>query len=421
MDVAYQSLTLAVPLEVDGLPVDTAGAPILLANAVAGYLPSSTSGAGVVAAPLSLQALARGLVVVEPGLRGRGLVDGRRRPYGAAPAALVDLKAAVRWLRFNAGRVPGDPERIVATGSGAGGGLAALLAASGESSRFLTRLRDLGAADASDSVFACGAWGPVTDLDHADIAYEWCWGALPLPEGATGDPALSAAIADAFPAYQQDLDLPAPDGSPLTADRLRAWLLDDHLIPAATRALKDMEEDARALYLAQHPAILWDEGSAVFDWDGYLAHVAARIGRRVRPLPAFDRPDLTGEGNSLFAAATEPARSYTDAGLRRVTGDPAIRIEADLRQVVRMMNPMSFLIAGNRGRARRWWFRAGSLDTDCAPVAVLNMAAASLRRGDQVDLRFDWDSGPGALPGVADFLDWVDRITGRAGAGAVKG
>ena len=77
-------------------------------------------------------ALLRGLVVACPGARGRTLRGADGRWTGKAPAAIVDLKAAVRWLRAQADRMPGDTRRIVSNGTSAGGALSSLLGASGD-------------------------------------------------------------------------------------------------------------------------------------------------------------------------------------------------------------------------------------------------------------------------------------------------
>lgn len=47
------------------------------------------------------------------------------------PAQIHDCKAAVRWLRANAGKYHLDPNRFIAWGASAGGHLVALLGASG--------------------------------------------------------------------------------------------------------------------------------------------------------------------------------------------------------------------------------------------------------------------------------------------------
>jgi Carboxylesterase family len=84
--------------------------------------------------------------------------------YGKAPAAILDLKAAVRYIRYNKRRLPGNPDWIVTSGGSAGGALSTLLAASGDSSLYSGYLAQLGAADASDAIFASASYSPITDL-----------------------------------------------------------------------------------------------------------------------------------------------------------------------------------------------------------------------------------------------------------------
>lgn len=147
VDATCQSLNISVPIEIDDVAVDASNAPILFANSVGGYMPSSTANAEGVGgggmtglggtppagatgtAPIEVQtggnaminqtggrvsnakyALAAGFVAVEPGARGRTLTDANGAYYGVAPAAIVDLKAAVRYLRFNKDTVPGNTD-----------------------------------------------------------------------------------------------------------------------------------------------------------------------------------------------------------------------------------------------------------------------------------------------------------------------
>src|SRR5262245_45088155 len=51
----------------------------------------------------------------------------RLAPKYQFPAAVHDVKAAVRWLRANAGKYQTDPNRIGVTGDSAGGHLAQFL------------------------------------------------------------------------------------------------------------------------------------------------------------------------------------------------------------------------------------------------------------------------------------------------------
>ncbi|MEU9053891.1 hypothetical protein AB0D37_26350 [Streptomyces sp. NPDC048384] len=146
-------------------------------------------------------ALAAGYVVVEPGARGRTLKNSAGEYYGVAPAAIVDLKAAVRYVRFNKDRIPGNVDRIVSSGTSAGGALSSLLGASGDSPLYAKHLKTIGAADASDAIFATGAWCPITDLEHADGAYEWNWGSTATSSGAEVDRTVSKELRSQFAEY----------------------------------------------------------------------------------------------------------------------------------------------------------------------------------------------------------------------------
>jgi acetyl esterase/lipase len=74
--------------------------------------------------PLAQQLAARGYVVAA--------VEYRLSPETRYPAAVHDIKAAVRWLRANAAQYRLDPRRIAVSGESAGGQLAALVGYTGD-------------------------------------------------------------------------------------------------------------------------------------------------------------------------------------------------------------------------------------------------------------------------------------------------
>ena len=428
VDAAYQCLNLSQPVEIDGVAVDATRAPILFANSVGGYMPASVKDAEGVGAggrggpPPGAQgleapsgsnamlaagkqvsnpqlALAAGLTVVEPGCRGRTLQDAAGTWYGVAPAAIVDLKAAVRFLRANAGKIPGDVEKIVSSGTSAGGALSALLGASGDDPAYAALLAEIGAAEASDAIFATGAWCPIADLEHADMAYEWNWAGLPCDKGEV-DTAVSAELAAGFPAYQESLALEGRDGfGPLTAANYGDYLVTRFLQPEATRALAALDAAARDDYLAAHPTIIWDGKEARFDWAEFLAHV----GSRKKTAPAFDAFDLSTGENNLFGRGAVAARHFTPYGAKGA-------VEADIPEKLALMNPMVGLASANPGRSRHWWLRVGAKDSDTALTVVGNLDAAARKLGDAVDTRYYWDEGHGANTDAEAFVAWITAL-----------
>lgn len=470
VDEKYQSLNVSVPVEIDGKAVDATDAPILLANSVGGYLPSSVAEAtgvgggemtggpgggatgGASAAPtasasasasastsggtgtdsgsgsgsgevqsggnamvsgqgemvnLGKLALVTGYVVVEPGARGRTLVDSDGTYYGTAPAAIVDLKAAVRYVRANKGRVPGDTDRIVSSGTSAGGALSALLGASGDSPLYDTYLKELGAADASDAIFASGDWCPITDLEHADMAYEWNWGANKLSSGSPVDRTVSRELSTAFTDYQASLKLKAKGFGTVTARNLDEYLVKTYLEPSATKYLAALSDSARATYLAANTFITWSGGRATFSWADFLTHVGARK----KDTPAFDAFDLSSGENNLFGTGTTKTRHFTLYSLRHEGGTSA-RLAADLPAKLDLMNPMHFIEKRNPARSKHWWIRVGTKDSDTSLSVVGNLALSLENLGDDVDAFMYWDGGHGSNEDPADFMAWIAKVTG---------
>ena len=109
-----------------------------------------------------------GFIYVYTGCRGR--------EHGT-PLGVVDLKAAVRYIKYNETVIPGDSKKIVTFGMSGGGAQSALMGVTGDSVLYDEYLDDIGAVkNVSDSVFGAMCWCPITSLDSADMAYEWNMG-----------------------------------------------------------------------------------------------------------------------------------------------------------------------------------------------------------------------------------------------------
>jgi hypothetical protein len=445
VDADYQSLSIAVPTRVDGTDVDATNAPILFEIPVGGYLSAKTpddpfaegggpaggmppggaapsgaapsgaaptGGAGAGGLPTgagstgqnTTEALAAGWVVVSVGARGRDNQGSDGAYFGKAPAVIVDLKAAVRYLRANKGNVPGDVDKIVSDGTSAGGAVSTLLGVSGDSPLYEKYLTDLGAADASDAIFAVAAYCPITDLENADKAYEFLFGGLPA-NGAAVDQTVSKELADAFPAYQDALKFQGLNGGPLTGDRYRDYLLATYLQPAATTYLSGLSDADRTTYLAANPWIRWSGGTATFTFADYLTH----LGSRKKTEPAFDAFDLSAGENIEFGTATTNARHFTDYSAKKA----GVALDSDVPDLLRLMNPMYFIAQKNPNRAKNYFLRVGTSDTDTAPIILSNLAAGLHGLGDTVDSLMYWDKGHGANDDPEKFVAWANRLTGR--------
>jgi acetyl esterase/lipase len=441
VDKDYQSLDVSVPVEVDGVAVDATNAPVLFHVPVGGYMSASNagrsaSGRGMGGPPSGRAggpppggapggrgmgglggnssvsrntdlALAAGFVVVSPGCRGRDNKAADGTYYGKAPAAIVDLKAAVRYVRHNAGVMPGNANWIITTGVSAGGALSALVGTSGNSPSYDAYLREIGAADADDRVFASAAFCPIADLDHSDMAYEWMYGAVPTRSGLQ-DQELSRRLKDAFATYQASLKVQGKAGfGAITADNYARYLLQTYLFSAANRYLKDLTEEKRKEYLARNQWITWADNGATFTFADYVAHVG-----RMKGLPAFDDFGMTQPEPNEFGDRTTDSRHFTTFSLRHATGNANATLDSALQTVVNLMNPMYFITKNNKGIADHWWIRQGTSDNHNSLTVVGNLAASLENRKKDVNARLYWDAGHGADEDAEDFIAWIGTITG---------
>ena len=353
-------------------------------------------------------ALATGYVVVEPGCRGRDQKNSSGEYYGKAPAAIVDLKAALRYVRYNK-NLPGNKDWIISSGGSAGGALSSLVGASGNSSLYDADLTALGAASADDNVFLSACYSPITDLNHADGQYEWMWSTLSLQSGSL-DKTVSAALKEQFATYQSSLALSGVNGyGTLSSDNYSAYMMKEYLVPAATDALaKVLTSSERTSYLAKNTWITYSGGEASFSWDNFLEHV----GTRMKSAPAFDTFDLSAAENIEFGDDKTNARHFTLYSLRHATGSSSSELDSDLPAKLNQMNPMYHLQNKNASRAKHWWLRTGTLDTNTSHTVVCNLAAITTQLGDSVNSALYWDGGHAVNFDAPDLFAWIKELTG---------
>ena len=442
-------------------------APIFLPNGVGGYMPGdskepSDSDRMSGGANASLVALSKGYVVAAPAIRGRTTVGDDGKTYvGKAPAFLVDYKAAVRYLRYNRHRLPaGNTDRIISDGTSAGGALSALLGATGNSKEYDAELRAVGAANERDDIFAAMAYCPITNLDHADMAYEWMFNGvntayqssvpmsplLPLQAGSMpgslqvggktvplgpgpvvqGDSSAvtdrpdnaptesstatemtqeervaSAQLKALFPAYVNSLGLKDNQGRALTLDEDGTGSFADYIksvYAASAQSALDAGEDLSALDW------LTIENGMVKDVD--LAKYAAWA-TRLKAAPAFDKFDRSSAENDEFGTADNTPRHFTGFSLTR---DKKMGTTMATWDDVRRMNPMYFIGQQDVTVAPHWRIRHGAKDRDTS-LAVPALLALKLQdSGYDVDFASPWGKGHAGDYDLAELFDWADGI-----------
>lgn len=193
-----------------------------------------------------------GFIYVQVGLRGKDSTTDAAP--GNAPWGVTDLKAAVRYLRYNTSALPGDTEQIYVFGHSGGGAQSAVMGASGDSALYTPYLEALGAATTStngaalsDAIAGAMCWCPITSLDGANAAYEWNMGQFATTgtraEG-TWTQAYSQDLAAAYADYLNGLGLVDADGNTLTLEesdggQYLAGSYYDHMVAVVEQSLND--------------------------------------------------------------------------------------------------------------------------------------------------------------------------------------
>lgn len=444
VDEEYQRLNLYIPeayfegKTVNGYTARTA--PIFMPNNVGGYMPALQAEPGEDkrhggGANAVLTALSRGYVVAAPAIRGRTLKGQDGRNTGKAPAFIVDYKAAVRYLRHNRDVLPaGDTEKIISNGTSAGGALSTLLGVTGNVTDYDAYLKEIGAADERDDIFASMAYCPVTNLENANMAYEWVFngideyhqvnmGAMPSarqsednneenlerPENAPVETAealmmnaeqrrASDELKAMFPVYVNGLGLKDEQGNSLTLDDEGhgsfQTFIESLYIASAQEALERGED------LSSLDWLTVQEGRVVdMDLSKY-----ALWATRMKAAPAFDSLDNSSGENSEFGTAAIDSQHFTEFSERRSLV-PATMAKAE---IVKIMNPMNYIGTGTT--ARHWRIRHGSKDRDTA-LAVPAILALKLREaGYDVDLAVPWGYGHDGDYDLDRLFDWMDKI-----------
>ena len=195
-------------------------------------MPINTAGYSAQTAPTSYSYnsisdyIEEGFIYVYAGCRGRN--EGETDYSTGAPWGVTDLKAAVRYLRYNSNSIPANTENIFTFGHSGGGAQSSFMGATGDSELYYPYLESIGAImtddegnSISDSVAGAMCWCPITNLDVADEAYEWNMGQF-MTTGTRADDTftkeLSNDLANAYAKYINSLGIKDENGNILTLE-----------------------------------------------------------------------------------------------------------------------------------------------------------------------------------------------------------
>ena len=440
IDIDQQYMNIYVPEEyfnngtVNGYNTQTA--PIFMPNAVGGYMPSQAMTPKVEnGKPNSvLYALSRGYVVASPATRGRTNKASDGNFIGKAPAVIVDLQAATAYLHANDSTMPGNANRIITNGTSAGGAVSLLQGAAGNNSDFQPYLQALGAATAATNVYAVSAYAPITNLDAADMAYEWSYkgitsfnkvtmGQGELPQANVGgntappqrtmqrvnlnadDVAYSNLLSEHFPEYVNNLQLHDSMGRVLKLDKngngtfknyVKAFIID-----AANKA------QAKGTDLSKHTYLVRDNKTGAIkdiNWEAYNQFVS-----RSKAPGAFDsRSNDSGENNLFGTSATDNNHFTITAALHDTTPNQDVYVEN--AKIVTMMNPMNYLGSPAATNARYYRIRYGTADSNTSVAIPLIVGTRAQNLGYNVDMATPFGVAHSGDYDLDELFNWMDNI-----------
>ena len=414
IDIDQQYMNIYVPEEyfnngtVNGYNTQTA--PIFMPNAVGGYMPSQAMTPKVEnGKPNSVvYALSRGYVVASPATRGRTNKASDGNFIGKAPAVIVDLQAATAYLHANDSVMPGNANRIITNGTSAGGGISLLQGATGNSSDFQPYLQALGAATAATNVYAVSAYAPITNLDAADMAYEWSYNGITSSNKVSmnhDDVAYSNLLNEHFPDYVNNLQLHDSVGRVLKLDKNGNGTFKNYvkefIVAAANKA------QAKGTDLSKHTYLVHDNKTGTIkdiNWEAYNQFVS-----RSKAPGAFDsRSNDSGE-NNLFGTSTTDNNHFTiTAALHDTTSNPEAYVQN--AKVVTMMNPMNYLGSPAATNAQFYRIRYGTADSNTSVAIPLIVGTRAQNLGYKVDMATPFDVNHSGDYDLDELFNWMDNI-----------
>ena len=440
IDIDQQYINIYIPEEyfnngtVNGYNTQTA--PIFMPNNVGGYMPSQPMAPKVEnnKPNSALYALSRGYVVASPATRGRTNKASDGNFIGKAPAVIVDLQAATAYLHANDATMPGNAKRIITNGTSAGGAVSLLQGATGNTSDYQPYLQALGAATASTDVYASSAYAPITNLDAADMAYEWSYNGITsfnkvtmgqgeLPQANVGgapapiqrnvqrvnltndDVAYSDLLKSHFPDYVNNLQLRDRTGVILKLDKKGNGTFKQYvksfIIDAANKAKSNGAD------LSRYSFLILDKNTGLvkdIDWDAYNSFTS-----RSKAPGAFDsRANDSGE-NSLFGTSTSDTNHFTiTAALHDTTPNNDVYVEN--AKIVTMMNPMNYLGSPSATNAKYYRIRYGTADSNTSVAIPLIVGTRAQNLGYSVDMATPFGVDHSGDYDLQDLFNWMDSI-----------
>lgn len=294
-------------------------------------MPVNTAGYSAQEAPTSYSYssvstyLEQGFVYLYAGCRGRSNGEdssGNVIFAGGAPWGVTDLKAAIRYVRYNAALLPGNYNNMFSFGHSGGGAQSAVLGSSGNSDLYTAYLEAIGAAmqdsegnDISDEITGAMCWCPITCLDEGDAAYEWMmsqYASSGTRASGTFGAALSQDLAKSFASHINAAGFVNSEGSTLELSES-----DDGVYASGTYAeyLTSVIEESLNNFLSDTEFPYMPSSSEMADggFGGGLTSDSGSLSSVSSSLPSGSAPDASLPSESTSGSTTESSTTYETA------------------------------------------------------------------------------------------------------------
>ena len=289
--------------------------------------------------------------------------------------------------------------------------MSTLLGATGDNADYEPYLKALGAMPESDAIFAVSAYCPITNLENADMAYEWQFNGVNsykkgFPMGSNSAQNLteeqikvSKQLKDLFPTYLNNLKLKNAQGEILSLDaagngNFKEWVK-SYVKSSAQNALDKGTDMSKYSFLTIENKKVTD-----INFDAYVQYM-----ERQKTPPAFDALDLSSGENMLFGDSQIDKKHFTTFSVNQ-TSDKS---QADA-QIVKMMNPMNYIGNANTKTAKYWRVRHGSKDKDTGLAISVMLSTALQNKGYNVDFALPWDKPHSGDYDLDELFQWIDSI-----------
>lgn len=298
--------------------------------------------------------------------------------------------------------------------------MSSLLGSTGNHPDYENYLKTIGAAEERDNIFAASCYCHITNLDNADMAYEWEFNGLNdyhrtifhrdesgkdviiLQEGNMTETQirLSNELKVLFPKYLNSLNLKDDNGNELTLDNDGNGTFKEFIKAKVISSIdKELEQGTD---LSEFDWIkIENKKVKSIDFTKYI-----NFRRRQKVTPAFDSISMGTPENELFGTEYVKERHFTEFSKKHSICDGEL---ADKNQI-KMMNPMYYIEDSKSDKAKYYRIRHGAIDRDTS-LAISAMLSLKLENnGINVDFQYPWGKSHDGDYDLEELFNWIDNI-----------